>query len=129
MARSGLHDFLWKEQLRRAGRPQTVKPLDAVIESSQGTPYKLPDESSKMLKGVADQRCFRCKGTGVSKWRRSGTMAQVCRCVQAKLPAMQKALEEQQKRLEAELAEAQAEKRDEQGGPATVAEGEARKEG
>jgi hypothetical protein len=90
--------------------PQRGPPkIEFASKRLTGTPYALPPAQAKLFRSIADQKCFRCKGTGVSKWRRGGTLADVCRCVQTRIPAIQAALEEQQKRLmtEVEIAKVQ----------------------
>lgn len=136
MARKGFYDFLQKEHARRStgkGVPPGGAATTLLEGCAPGTPFKLPEAQAKMLEGIASKPCFRCKGTGVCGWRGGGTAAVVCRCVRQRIPAMQAALLEQKQKLEAELAAAKKEGTDAtgtaEGGPAPVAEGEARKEG
>lgn len=101
----GLFDFLRGEFNRGANVKQMMVSLNK--QRVTDTPYKLPDNQTQLFKGLADKACFRCKGTGVSKWRRQGTVADLCRCVEQKLPAFQAALEQERQRFLAEEAKRQ----------------------
>jgi hypothetical protein len=101
----GLFDFLRGEFNRGANVKQMMVSLNK--QRVTDTPYKLPDNQTQLFKGLADKDCFRCKGTGISKWRRQGTVADLCRCVEQKLPAFQAALEQERQRFLAEEAKQQ----------------------
>lgn len=86
------------------------------------TPYQLAPQTKAMLAAIAHASCFRCHGTGVARWRRSGTAVDVCKCVQQRLPAMQEVLEKQKAAIEADLAAVKAEATNDQNGePQAVA--------
>lgn len=102
-------EFLKKQMMARSGR---LDPVRFMLDSSKGAvaekPYQLKQESATMLAKIADGSCFKCHGKGIGKWSRGGLVAAVCTCVQRKLPALQKTLEEQRARLTKELEEAKA---------------------
>ena len=132
----GFFDFMRKEGARhQAGHrlSPVAKATDTVLSSaSTGTPYKLPEEQAQMLAGLAHKECYRCKGSGQGKWKRHGTVVDVCICVQRRIPATLEVLEKQKAAIEADLAaaRAEAEKTNEQAGePQAVAGGAAGEEG
>lgn len=112
---TGLQAFLRKEWARSqngvgsmAPKPYT-RPLEAVLAScTTGTPFRLPPDQDKMLKALAEKKCFRCHASGITGWKRGGHIATVCKCVQRRIPAVEKALREQEEAIKAGLAEAKA---------------------
>lgn len=89
--------------LRKVGAKKDEKPSiparipvlptkGALIEGRDGnrfvaTLYKAYELHPDILKGLAklaDADCYKCKASGISRWRSGGLKAQVCACVLAK---------------------------------------------
>lgn len=103
---NGLNSFISREWARRQGGKGSFVPKPTRVTGHMtGTPYKLPDETNKMLAMMRDPTCFRCHGAGITKWKQAGRVACVCACVERKLAVMQEKLEEQKARVATLLAE------------------------
>lgn len=68
--------------------------------------FDLPPQQKAMLKGLADPKCYKCRGTGVTRWAKSGAFAVVCSCAEKRMAWIDAELSRQRVRLEAELRSA-----------------------
>lgn len=74
--------------------------------------YVMRPSDAVKLKSVANQKCGRCHGTGVSGWKNRGNRAVVCRCVQDKAHRLSEAAKENvNERLHAAAESGRAEAR------------------
>lgn len=108
MAKSNVEDFIRKERVRKyvaalKGRlkPRPVADLAGVMPSRK--PYKLSSNEAALFSKLATPACYKCKGSGVSRWRHSGMLAEFCKCVQKKLDELKPDLEEQKAWVIAQL--------------------------
>lgn len=100
MAKSNVEDFIRKERVRRYAaalkgtlKSKPVADLAGIMPARK--PYKLSTNEAVLFGKLATQGCFKCKGTGVARWRHLGMLAEFCKCVQKKLDELKPNLEEQ----------------------------------
>lgn len=100
MAKSNVQDFVRKERVRRYAaalkgklKHKPVADLAGIMPSRK--PYKLSANEAVLFGKLATPDCYKCKGSGVSRWRHSGMLAEFCKCVQAKLDELKPDIEEQ----------------------------------
>ena len=90
---TGLSSFLRQEHARR---------LSGVQLPVRGR-CTLPDPQVKLAAKCANQKCFRCHGTGL---RKGGRSLSLCPCAEGRMLEVQQALEEQERRIKEALVHA-----------------------
>lgn len=77
----------------------------------KGQYFSLPPARKAQIEALADAKCYKCRGTGLGKWKNGGARVELCKCVKTNLPVVQKELEAKQAALTAQLKKKAARKR------------------